>query len=165
MFVDGVGQLSWHIKLPESKIKLLTSTIHVCPCDFYRTCMSMQTADYTSLVAQLTEVYSSPHPCNPDKCLSWLPTEGKRVSRLLCSRSEETFLKAYPASQPGSKKAEEMGRTVLADQFVPGLKRKWREQKEILSNSMTRHSSRSKAQRDSSKEQIWSSNSISVSYR
>ena len=89
---------------------------------FYRTCTSAQTANYTALVAELTKQFTPVHI--PAVQTSVFHDRQQKVEESVDSYTQDLrklFIKAYPMSKQGSKEAKEMGKTVLANQFIVGL--------------------------------------------
>ena len=89
---------------------------------FYRTCTSAQTADYAALVAELTKQFTPVHiPAIQTSVFHDCQQKAKKSVNSYAQDLRKLFIKALPTSQQGSKEAEEVGKTVLANQFVVGL--------------------------------------------
>ena len=76
----------------------------------------------STLVAELTKRFTPVHI--PAIQMSVFHDRQQKAKESVDSSAQDLrklFIKAYPMSQQGSKEAEEMGKTVLANQFVVGL--------------------------------------------
>jgi hypothetical protein len=90
---------------------------------FYRSCTVTQRGSYSKLVAALNARFTP--VVIPAVQTSLFHDRKQGAQETVDSYAQDLrrlFLKAYPAVQQGSKEAEELGKSVLASQFVAGLR-------------------------------------------
>ena len=106
-----------------AKLANLVTRLHGQAYSFYRTCPVHQRTSYEALTAALTERFK---PVRIKSVQSGLFHERKQKSKESVEEYAQDlnrlYQRAYPHSERGSADAERMGQTVLAYQFVAGLK-------------------------------------------
>ena len=105
-----------------AKLANLVTRLQGQAYSFNRTCPVYQRISYEALMAALTERFK---PIRIKSVLSGLFHERKQVKESVEEYAQDLnrlYQRAYPHSERGSADAEKMGQTVLAYQFVAGLK-------------------------------------------
>ena len=106
-----------------AKLANLVTRLQGQAYSFYRTCPVHQRTSYEALTAALTEQFK---PVRIKSVQSGLFHERKQKSKESVEEYAQDlnrlYQRAYPHSERGSADAERMGQTVLAYQFVAGLK-------------------------------------------
>ena len=106
----------------QAKLVNLTTRLRGQAYSFYRTCTPKQRSDYKELKAKLVERFT---PIRIQAVHSNLFHQRKQESgeTVDCYAQDlrRLFYKAYPKASQGSEQAEDLGRSVLAYQFVSGL--------------------------------------------
>ena len=87
---------------------------------FYRSCTSTERVSYPLLAEQLSKRFTPVHIPSVQSSHDRKQGQGETVDSY-AQELRSLFRKAYPPAQMGSEKAEAMGHTVLANQFVSGL--------------------------------------------
>ena len=109
----------WDVK---TKLVNLTTWLRGQAYAFYRSCTARQRGEYDTLVAELTRRFT---PVRLQAVQSNLFHERKQKPRetvdAYAQDLRRLFNRAYPRAQQGTKETEEMGRSILASQFVTGL--------------------------------------------
>lgn len=107
---------------PQTKLVNLTTRLKGQAYTFYRSCAPHQRSSYDLLVAELMKRFT---PVRLQSVQSSLFHERKqKASESVDAYAQDLrrlFHLAYPRAQQGSQEAEDMGRSVLASQFVAGL--------------------------------------------
>ena len=89
---------------------------------FYRSCTATQRASYQQMVELLTDRFT---PVQIQSVQSSLFHDRKQTNETVDEYAQDVrrlFYQAYPRAQQGTQETEAMGRSVLAYQFVAGLK-------------------------------------------
>ena len=129
---DGETFEAWHEQFemvasvshwdPQTKLVNLTTQLKGQAYTFYRSCAPHQRSSYDLLVAELMKRFT---PVRLQSVQSSLFHERKqKASESVDAYAQDLrrlFHLAYPRAQQGSQEAEDMGRSVLASQFVAGL--------------------------------------------
>ncbi len=107
----------------QAKLVNLITRLRGPAYSFYRSCAPPQRSDFQALTAALTKRFT---PVNMKSVQSSRfhdrkQQEAKTVDNY-AQELKKLFYRAYPATQQGSQEAEAMGRSVLACQFVAGLR-------------------------------------------
>ena len=107
---------------PQTKLVNLTTRLKGQAYTFYRSCAPHQRSSYDLLVAELMKRFT---PVRLQSVQSSLFHERKQKTiesvDAYAQDLRRLFHLAYPRAQQGSQEAEDMGRSVLASQFVAGL--------------------------------------------
>ena len=107
---------------PQTKLVNLTTQLKGQAYTFYRSCAPHQRSSYDLLVAELMKRFT---PVRLQSVQSSLFHERKqKASESVDAYAQDLcrlFHLAYPRARQGSQEAEDMGRSVLASQFVAGL--------------------------------------------
>ena len=107
----------------QAKLVNLTTRLKGQAYAFLRTCTPAQKASYTLLVERLRARFT---PVNiPSVQTSLFHDRKQRAGESVDEYAQDLqqlFLKAYPRVQQGSSEAEQLGKSVLASQFVAGLR-------------------------------------------
>ena len=89
---------------------------------FYHSCTATQRASYQQMVEMLTDRFT---PVQIQSVQSSLFHDWKQTNETVDEYAQDVrrlFYQAYPRVQQGTQETEAMGRSVLAYQFVAGLK-------------------------------------------
>ncbi len=110
-----------------TKLVNLTTRLRGQAYAFYRSCSAQQRGEYSTLVAELTQRFT---PVRLQAVQSSLFHKRRQKQNetvdLYAQDLRRLFYLAYPRAQQGTQETEEMGRSVLASQFVSGLRREIR---------------------------------------
>ena len=108
---------------PRAKLLHLTSRLEKQAYAFYRSCSPQKKASYDLLIAELRKRFTPVRIQGVDTSLFHERKQGEGESVDQYAQAlRRLHQKAYPESLQGSEDAERMGRTLLASQFVSGLK-------------------------------------------
>ena len=110
---------------PQAKLVNLVTRLRGQAYSFYRSCTSLQHASYDALVAELSKRFT---PVRIQAIESSLFHKRKqKPNETVDAYAQELrmlFNRAYPLAQQGTHEAETMGQSILAYQFVSGLRSK-----------------------------------------
>ena len=105
-----------------AKLVHLTTRLKGQAFAFYRSCAPRQKADYDSLVTKLKKRFT---PVRIQAIqMSHFHERRQKAGESVDSFAQDLrglYHKAYPSTSRGSKETEEMGQTILANQFATGL--------------------------------------------
>ena len=129
---DGITFRDWHEQLElvaglcgwSDRVKLVNVATRLkgVAYAFYRSCTASQRASYQQMVDLLTDRFT---PVQIQSVQSSLFHDRKQTNETVDEYAQDVrrlFYLAYPRAQQATQETEDLGRTVLAYQFVAGLK-------------------------------------------
>ena len=107
---------------PQAKLVNLVTRLRGQAYAFYRSCTPLQLSSYDALMGQLSKRFT---PVRIQAIESSLLHERKQKPETVDAYAQDLrvlFNRAYPLARQGTREAETMGQSVLAYQFVSGLR-------------------------------------------